>query len=82
MQGRTRRFDLNFHERAKINLNSQESTEEQRNTRSHFIDASYDNYKGAINLVLIRSKKENVAFSLVLLPTAKTVRHFVLTMNS
>lgn len=44
MRGRARRFDLNFHERAKINLNSQESTEEQRNTPSHFIDASYDNY--------------------------------------
>ena len=75
------RFDLNFHERAKINLNSPESTEKQRYTPSHFINASYDKYEGTINLVLIRSRQENVAFPLVLLPTAKTVRHFVLTMN-
>lgn len=44
MRGLERRFDLNFHERAKINLNSQQSTEEQRNTLSDFIDASYDSY--------------------------------------
>lgn len=44
MRGLERRFDLNFHERAKINLNSQQSTEEQTNTPSDFIDASYDSY--------------------------------------